>query len=45
MTWTTRGSLPADEALMQSNHTLIYALIALAIVCAVVLFVFNRGAV
>jgi hypothetical protein len=26
------------------NHTLIYALIIIAAVCAVVLFVFNRGA-
>lgn len=30
---------------MQSNHMLIYALIIIAAVCAVVLFVFNRGAV
>ena len=27
------------------DHTIVYALIALAVVCAVVLFVFNRSAV
>ncbi len=26
------------------DHTIVYALIALAVVCAVILFVFNRGA-
>jgi len=41
-----RGQDRAKDLVMayRLDHTVIYALLALAVVCAVILFVFNQGA-